>query len=463
MQISVQSGKQNLGIEPAPHLHCAMSTQKIMVLVLLSLIPAVGVFTYFFGAGTLVQFVLAAVTAIICQLLAARLRGRPLKRALRDPSGLVTALLLALTLPPLMPWYFTVVGTIFAMIIVRECFGGLGMNLFNPAMSGFIFLVVSVPGVFYNTWITPTPNALSVASPTRVYEVVFEGASPDDLIAELKVLNRAQEEQYYLEQAIEEAQKAAKEAAQKAAAEAALLAQTTGQINADGTTTEEAAPQETVTPATEFAAEVKAAAKAAQEAKEEVPAPQEPELDIKPYDGPVAVDVLTGATFLESIKTARKAGNVADQIKVDFFNPSFTAYMWLAAAYALGGIFLIATHVIRFQVPLSFLVGIVSLGALWHYLDPNMSISALEHVLMGGTMLGAFYIVTDPVTTCGTFKGRILLSFIIGLLVIVIRIHGSYSDSVAFAVMLGNCMAPLMDVMTKRRPFGVGYRKGGLQ
>ena len=77
-------------------------------------------------------------------------------------------------------------------------------------------------------------------------------------------------------------------------------------------------------------------------------------------------------------------------------------------------------------------------------------------------MLGAFYIVTDPVTTCGTFKGRILLSFFIGLLVIVIRVHGSYSDSVAFAVMLGNCMAPLMDVMTKRRPFGVGYRKGGL-
>ena len=75
---------------------------------------------------------------------------------------------------------------------------------------------------------------------------------------------------------------------------------------------------------------------------------------------------------------------------------------------------------------------------------------------------GAFYIITDPVTTCGTFKGRIILSAIIGLLVIVIRVQGSYSDSVAFAVMLGNCLAPLMDVMTKRRPFGIGYRPGGL-
>lgn len=435
MQISVQSAKQNLGIEPAPHVHCTMSTRKIMVLVLLSLVPALAVFTYFFGAGTLIQFALAAVTAVLCQLLAAFLRGRSLKRALQDPSGLVTALLLALTLPPLMPWYFTVIGTVFAMIIVRECFGGLGMNLFNPAMSGFIFLVISVPGVFYNTWITPTPNAISIAHPTRVYEVIFTGASPDDLISELKVLNREQEEAYFVAKA-EAAQQAAQQAAEQAAAQQ--------DAQQDAAAQPEAAPAE-VAPA-------------------EVAAPAAPALPASTLqiDGHAAVDVLTGATFLESIKTARKAGNVDEQLKLDFMNPSFNAYLWLAGAYALGGLFLIATHVIRFQVPLSFLVGVVALGALWHYLDPTMSISAVEHVLMGGTMLGAFYIVTDPVTTCGTFKGRILLSFFIGLLVIVIRVHGSYSDSVAFAVMLGNCMAPLMDVMTKRRPFGVGYRKGGL-
>lgn len=437
MQISVQSAKQNLGIEPAPHVHCTMSTRKIMVLVLLSLVPALAVFTYFFGAGTLIQFALAAVTAVLCQLLAAFLRGRSLKRALQDPSGLVTALLLALTLPPLMPWYFTVIGTVFAMIIVRECFGGLGMNLFNPAMSGFIFLVISVPGVFYNTWITPTPNAISIAHPTRVYEVIFTGASPDDLISELKVLNREQEEAYFVAKA-EAAQQAAQQAAEQAAQQATEQA-------AQSDAQQDAAAQSEATPA-------------------EVAAPTVPALPASTLqiEGHAAVDVLTGATFLESIKTARKAGNVDEQLKLDFMNPSFNAYLWLAGAYALGGLFLIATHVIRFQVPLSFLVGVVALGALWHYLDPTMSISAVEHVLMGGTMLGAFYIVTDPVTTCGTFKGRILLSFFIGLLVIVIRVHGSYSDSVAFAVMLGNCMAPLMDVMTKRRPFGVGYRKGGL-
>ena len=432
MQISVQSAKQNLGIEPAPHVHCAMSTRRIMLYVMLSLIPALAVITYFFGAATIVQFILAGVTALLCQVLAAILRGRSIKRACQDPSGLVTALLLAITLPPLLPWYFTVIATVFAMLIVRECFGGLGMNIFNPAMSGFIFLVISAPGIFYSTWITPTPNALSLATPSRVYEVIFKGEDPNILISEIKELNVQQEQDYTikLQNQLQE-QRAAAAAAATAAATAAA-ATTTGNTTSSGETASDAA------------------------------APAEDLPLLEPVEPHVTADALTGATFLESIKTARKAGDVDMQPKVDFLSPSFMAYTYLGAAYLVGGLFLIFTHVIRFQVPLFFLLTIVGVGALWHNLEPSMSISAVGHLLLGGTMLGAFYIITDPVTTCGTFKGRILLSIIIALLIILIRVHGSYSDSVAFAVMLGNCLAPLMDVLTKRRPFGIGYRKGGL-
>ena len=193
MQISVQSAKQNLGIEPAPHLHCQMSTTRIMMTVILSLIPAVGVMTYFFGSGTLIQFIIASITAIACQVLTALMRNRRIKHVLRDPSGVVTALLLALTLPPLLPWYFTVMATAFAMLLVRECFGGLGMNIFNPAMSGFIFLVISAPGIFYSTWVSPTPGAMYVATPSRTLDVVFAGADPQVLIKEIKDLNRQNE------------------------------------------------------------------------------------------------------------------------------------------------------------------------------------------------------------------------------------------------------------------------------
>ncbi|MBU3844900.1 MAG: RnfABCDGE type electron transport complex subunit D [Candidatus Anaerobiospirillum pullicola] len=450
MQISVQSAKQNLGIEHAPHVHSSMTTTKIMLLVLISLLPAVGVMTYFFGAATIVQFVIAAVVAIVCQVLAALLRGRSLKRACQDPSGLVTALLLALTLPPLLPWYLTVIATAFAMLIVRECFGGLGMNIFNPAMSGFIFLVISVPGVFYTTWITPTPEALFRATPSRVCEVIFQGADPTILTAEIKDLNARQEAEYTIK--LEQAwQEAARTHQQLTAPQEGATAQEDGQNAA--ATANAASTTDTASNA-DTASDTQQQPQAAQQSAAY--------LELSPIEPHITADALTGATFLESIKTARKAGNVDTQPKLDFMSPSFIAYACLAAAYFFGGMVLICTKVIRFQVPLFFLLTMMVIGALWHYFDPTLSISALEHLLMGGTMLGAFYIITDPVTTCGTFKGRILLSMIIAVLIIVIRVHGSYSDSVAFAVMLGNCLAPLMDVLTKRRPFGIGYRKGGL-
>ena len=78
-------------------------------------------------------------------------------------------------------------------------------------------------------------------------------------------------------------------------------------------------------------------------------------------------------------------------------------------------------------------------------------------------MLAAFFIITDPVTNAGTSKGRVCFSILCALLILLIRVEGSYSDSVAFAVLLSNAAAPLIDVLTRRRPFGIGYKEGGLQ
>ena len=601
MQISVQSAKQNLGIEPAPHLHCQMSTTRIMMTVIVSLIPAVGVMTYFFGSGTLIQFIIASITAIACQVLTALMRNRRIKHVLRDPSGVVTALLLALTLPPLLPWYFTVMATAFAMLLVRECFGGLGMNIFNPAMSGFIFLVISAPGIFYSTWVSPTPGAMYVATPSLTLDVVFAGADPQVLIKEIKDLNRQNEyevshsmAQISQDRAQAEAQKQKETDSAAAASDAdankikspdangqdstepnnentSLAAEATAAADADSTeakvpttadaestdaevttsadeaaATEDtahandvAASQETAAPVQEAATEENDAsdealntpdevandaakdanaaegsetaqdeskleatsaevqiAKANDVAKDVATAKNENaakvgqsvhmqdeiianahdtsnELMIREQErlqeqatiaieGRFTADALTGATFLESIKTSRKAETVESVPHVDFTGPSFMAYAWLGGAYVLGGLILIFTGCIRFQVPLAFLGAVAATAAIWHHYDPALSITTVEHLLMGGTMLGAFYIITDPVTTCGTFKGRIILSAFIGVLAVIMRINGSYSDSIAFAVMLGNCLAPLMDVMTKRRPFGIGYRTGGL-
>lgn len=106
MQINEQSAKQNLGIEPAPHLHSPMSTEKIMLIVLGSLIPALAVMTFFFGFGTVIQLIICSATALFCQVLVAMMRSRSIKRSLKDPSGLVTAALLALTWPQLITMLF---------------------------------------------------------------------------------------------------------------------------------------------------------------------------------------------------------------------------------------------------------------------------------------------------------------------------------------------------------------------
>lgn len=365
MQITVQSAKQNLGIEAAPHLHAPMTTQKIMLYVLIALIPAYGTVIYFFGFALIWQFLLCALTAYILELICAALRSKNLKLAAKDLSGIVTAAILALTIPPLLPWHLSIAATFFAIVIVKQVFGGLGMNIFNPAMAGFIFLVISAPGVFYSTWLTPAPAALKVATIDKTAGVIFMGDNPKVIYDEIVSLK----------------------------------------------------------------------------------------------ENP---DVLTGATFLESIKTARKAGTVNEIKTTNFTSDDYFAYLCLAIAITVGGLFLIIFKIILFQMPLAFLLTVGSLGGLWHFLDPTASISALEHLLFGGTMLGAFFIITDPVTNCGTSKGRILFAILSGFLLILIRINGSYSDSVAFAVMLSNAAAPLIDVLTRRRPFGIGYRKGGL-
>ncbi len=367
MQITVQSGRQNLGIEAAPYLHARLSTNMMMALVLASLLPFFAAIGYFFGLSFIWQFLISVTTAAILTVIVALLRRRSIKRSVCDLSYVVTAAILALTIPPLLPWYLTVSATIFAILIVREFFGGLGMNIFNPAMAGFIFLAISSPGVFYETWIAPAPQAYKAATLSCSARVIFEGANPKELTMAITELR----------------------------------------------------------------------------------------------DG-AGEDALTGATFLESLKTARKAGNADAIPPVDFTSDEYMAYAFLAGAAILGGIFLIGFKIIHYEMPAAFLLTVAGTGALWHYLDPGSSLGFMEHLLFGGTMLTAFFIITDPVTNAGTLKGRVIFAILTGLLLIAIRVKGSYSDSAAFAVMLANAAAPLIDVLTRRRPFGVGYRKGGL-
>ncbi len=365
MQITVQSSAQNLGIESAPFNRATITTQKIMLYVLLALSPAFVVMNYFFGFGVLLNFILSAASALVFEFIVAILRQRKIKHFLSDLSYLVTAMILAMALPPLMPWYLVVVATAFAILLVKHAFGGLGMNIFNPAMAATAFMLIATPSFYYTTYVTPNHNAIEISNFTKSFEVKFN-------LEDRVILQK----------------------------------------------------------------EMKAASSDA--------------------------DMLTGATYLESIKTQRKASSDDFNYHADFLASSYDPYLYLAIAYVFGGLLLIILHIIHYHMPLVFLASIGLFSYLYELYDPNISINIAENLLLGGTIMCAFFIITDPVTNSGTLKGRIVFSFFVGFLVVIIRINGSYSDSVAFAILLGNTCAPLIDVLTKRRPFGIGYRQGGL-
>lgn len=98
---------------------------------------------------------IAAAAALLSEAVVLKLRGLPVAATLADGSALLTALLLAITLPPLAPWWLIVVGTAFAIIFAKQLYGGLGYNPFNPAMVGYVVLLISFP-LEMTTWLAPS-------------------------------------------------------------------------------------------------------------------------------------------------------------------------------------------------------------------------------------------------------------------------------------------------------------------
>ncbi|KKO45232.1 electron transporter RnfD [Arsukibacterium ikkense] len=132
-------------IASSPHNRISRSTSQLMLLVVLACLPGIIVQALLFGYGVLVQLVLAIATAWAAEALIMRLRAKPVLPRLKDHSALLTGVLLAVAIPPYAPWWLIIIGTGFAIIIVKQLYGGLGNNLFNPAMAAYVMLLISFP------------------------------------------------------------------------------------------------------------------------------------------------------------------------------------------------------------------------------------------------------------------------------------------------------------------------------
>ena len=145
-------------VSTSPHIRDTESIPTIMWAVVLSLIPAgiAGVFT--FGFYCLYVIILSCITAVITEVFILLLRKLPVLNTIKDGSAVVTGILLAYTLPPSVPWYIPVVGSFFAVAIAKHAFGGLGNNIWNPALAARAFLQVAYPAVINSDWRTLTQH-----------------------------------------------------------------------------------------------------------------------------------------------------------------------------------------------------------------------------------------------------------------------------------------------------------------
>ncbi len=132
-------------VAASPHHHAKVQTSTLMLKVAIATIPGIAAQCYFFGYGVLIQLVLAILTAWASEALILSLREKTIINRLKDHSALVTGLLLAVAIPAYAPWWIIVLGTAFAIIVVKQLYGGLGNNLFNPAMAAYVLLLVSFP------------------------------------------------------------------------------------------------------------------------------------------------------------------------------------------------------------------------------------------------------------------------------------------------------------------------------
>jgi electron transport complex protein RnfD len=342
---------------PSPHIKQDISVQSMMLKVTYALVPGAMASIYFFGWGVLFNLAIAITVCLLSEAAIIKLRGRDVAHTLQDGSALLTACLLALALPSLAPWWLTAIASLFAIAVAKHLYGGLGFNPFNPAMVGYIVVMISFP-LEMTLWTAPigVSNGNIVGWPDFIttFNWVFLGTLP------------------YGE----------------------------------------------------------------------------------------TIDSISMATPIDLIKTQLnqmhsvvETRNNADYSAL-FSSISGTGWQWTNILYLIGGIWLVKQKVADWRIPTAFLISLVLISNLFAVIDYSNNSSALFHALSGGTMLCAFFIATDPVSACTTPRGRWIYGAGIGVLVYVIRNWGGYPDGIAFAVVLMNICAPLIDYYTQPKIYG---------
>ena len=157
-----------LVVSATPHIRSSITNSKIMLDVIIALIPALIAGVYFFGIRALLMVLISVGTAVLSEYVFQKITKRPI--TVMDFSAVVTGILLAFNVPSSLPYYMIIFGSIFAIIVVKQLFGGLGSNFMNPALAARAALMASWPKEMAS-FVAPGPDAVTIATPLSGGEV----------------------------------------------------------------------------------------------------------------------------------------------------------------------------------------------------------------------------------------------------------------------------------------------------
>lgn len=320
-------------VSPAPHLHVKTSTQSIMRDVLIALAPAVIVSIVFYGWRELMVLAVSVASCVLTEWTVTRFMLKK-PSTVSDLSAAVTGVLLAMNLPASIPWWVTVIGGVFSIGVIKMTFGGLGQNVFNPAIAGRIFLLISFP-VYMTDWsltdgLVPAVDAVSGATPlTALKEALISGSTVTEFFAE------------------------------------------------SGLTLKQ-----------------------------------------------MLMDVGASAGEISSI------------------------------ALLVGFAYLLVRKVVKIWIPLSIFATVIVVSGIFSLVNPDLYTGPLFNIFTGGMVLGACFMATDYVTSPMSTVGGIIYGIGIGVIVMMIRYFGSYPEGMSFAILIMNCVVPLLNKWFHSKKYG---------
>lgn len=313
--------RERLIVSSSPHFLNDQNIPKIMHTVVMALFPAMAASVYFFGFRALLLILVCVGACMITEYAFQKGRKRPVR--VYDGSAIITGVLLALTLPPGFSIFGAILGSVFAIGVGKMLFGGLGFNIFNPALLGRAFLMATYP-VLTTTWVEPRT-------------------------------------------------------VQK------------------------------------------------------------------------AVDAVTAATPLALMKFEGKFASVQDLF---LGNVAGSLGETSAIAILIGGLYLRYKGYINWKLPLGYLGSMAVFSGIFWLIDPTKYPNPLFHLFAGGAMLGAWFMVTDMVTSPTTSVGQWIFAICAGIIAVVIRLFGGLPEGVMYSILFMNAFVPLLNKHTRPRVFG---------